>query len=392
MKNPARMLVVLAMTWAVAGVAEAAPAAAHRFVPADPDFVVADVRRDQPDAELAALISAWRAEPTADAASVALGAAFLERAHELRRPMYVGRAEAVLGAVAGRRGASAAALRLYARTLQYRHDFIAAETLLGRVLDGAPHDAAARVQRGSLRLLRGDFSGARADCARSLAAGGAEQAVAIACLAQAQAASGRLAEAQALLATYPAPSERDASLRAYWFAVRGELSERAGALDRAISDYEAALALDPGNDAIRAALADALKAGGEHRDAGDLLDIERPGLALLVRRVGCVRGAESASLRAQASALLVLEQQRGDASHRREAALLALEAGDAPTALAEAEANFLTQKELADVRILARAAVAAGDDDARGRLAGWLRATGYRDVVTERILGNAPRG
>src|SRR5688572_21899416 len=164
MKNPARLLAVLAMTWAAAGQVAAAPAAARRFVPADPRFVVANVRKDVPDAELAALISNWRADPTADAASVELGAAFLERARMLRKPVYVGRAEAVLGAAAVRPGASNTALRLYAQTLQYRHDFPAAESLLGRVLDGAPFDTAARVQRASLRLVRGDFAGARADC------------------------------------------------------------------------------------------------------------------------------------------------------------------------------------------------------------------------------------
>ena len=392
MKNPARLLAVLAMTWAVAGQVAAAPAAARRFVPADPRFVVANVQKDVPDAELAALISNWRADPTADAASVELGAAFLERARRLRKPVYVGRAEAVLGAAAVRPGASATALRLYAQTLQYRHDFLGAESLLGRVLDSAPFDAAARVQRASLRLVRGDFAGARADCAQSLASSGAEQAIAIACLAQVQAASGRLAAAQSLLAAYPPPPARDAALRAYWLAVRGELHERSNALDRAIADYGAALALTPENDSIRASLADALITRGEHRDAGELLAMERPGLALLVRRLACVRAPERETLLAEASALLDLERQRGDASHRREAALLALEAGKAGVALAEAEANFKSQRELADVRILARAAVAARDIEAQDWLASWLRDTGYRDAVTEDILGKAARG
>ena len=41
MKNPARLLAVLAITWAAAGQVAAAPAAARRFVPADPRFVEA---------------------------------------------------------------------------------------------------------------------------------------------------------------------------------------------------------------------------------------------------------------------------------------------------------------------------------------------------------------
>ncbi len=392
MWGPARVLAVLVMTWAVAGQVAAASATARRFVPADPHFVVANVRKDVPDAELAALISTWRADPTADAASVALGAAFLDRARRLRQPMYMGRAEAVLGAAAVRRGASAATLRLYAQTLQYRHDFLAAESLLGRVLDTAPHDSAARVQRAALRLVRGDFTGARADCASSLAANGAEQAIALACMAQVQAASGRLAEAQSLMGAFPAPPAKDAALRAYWLAVRGELHERSRALDRAIADYGAALALAPENDSIRASLADALIARGEHHDAAELLAVERPGLALLVRRLCCVRVTERGALRAEAAAMLELERQRGDASHQREAALLALDSGDTARALAEAEANFQSQRELTDVRLLARAAVAARDAAALGRLGQWLRETGYRDAVTEDILAGAARG
>ena len=71
------------------------------------------------------------------------------------------------------------------------------------------------------------------------------------------------AQAQSLLAAYPAPPAHDAAIRAYWLTVRGELHERANQLDRAIADYGAALTLQPANDAIRATLADALVARGE---------------------------------------------------------------------------------------------------------------------------------
>ena len=37
-------------------------------------------------------------------------------------------------------------------------------------------------------------------------------------------------------------------------------------------------------------------------------------------------------------------------------------------------------------------AVAAGDAQARQQLQDWLRSTGYRDAVTENILGGASRG
>jgi len=390
MRGPARLWVVLTVA-AVAGVA--APAtAADRFVPTDPHFVVADVRQAVPDAELRQLIARWRANPGDEAASVSLAEGFLERARRLREPMFMGRAEAVLAAAVSRPAASTTVQRLYAETLQYRHDFSAAEALLGAALNAAPYDAAARVQRASLRLVRGDFAGARADCARLMAAGGGGQAIALACLAQVHASSNRLVQGSALLASYPAPPAHDAAIRAYWLTVRGELAERANRLDRAIADYGAALALEPENDSIRATLADALLARGERHDASELLKVERPGLALLVRRAVCAYGAERDALRARATAWLELEAARGDSIHAREAAMLALDGGDAAAALAAAQANFRSQKELADVRLLARAAVAAHDARARQQLQEWLRSTGYRDAVTEKLLAMPARG
>ena len=389
MRGPAGTWFVLFLS-AIAAAAQAA--AADRFVPADPNYVVANVKAALPDAELRDLIARWRQTPADETAGVALAEGFLERAHRLREPMYIGRAEAVLAAAVRRPAASSTAQRLYAQTLQYRHDFSAAESVLGNALRAAPHDAAARAQRASLRLVRGDFAGARADCTRLLIGGGAGQAIALACLAQVQASSDRLSQAQALLAAYPAPPTHDTALRAYWLTVRGELNERANQLDRAIADYVAALELQPANDAIRATLADALVARGAPHEAREVLAVERPGLALLVRRAACAQGAERATLRAQAAAWLALEAARGDSIHRREAALLALDGGDATQALLAARANFQQQKELADVRLLARAAVAAGDAEARQQLGDWLRNTGFRDVVTEEILAGAGRG
>ena len=384
---PARLVTLLAF----AAAAEVA-AANDRFVPASPDFVVANVRQAVPDRELRALITSWRADPAEESASRMLAQGFLDRARTLREPMYIGRAEAVLAAALARPTASAAQRRLYAQTLQYRHEFQAAEALLDAVLQSSPRDAAARLQRASVRLVRGDFAGARGDCAQLVAGGDAEPAVAVACLAESYAGSGQLAQAQALLDTFPLHGDGAAAARGYLLTVRAELRERAGDLPGAIADYSTALVLAPFEDSIRAALADALAARGDVHEAGVLLDIERPSLALLVRRAALVRGVQRSELQARASAWLSLEAARGDAVHNREAAMLALDAGDAARALGAARANFSVQKELPDVRVLARAATAAHDETARQQLQAWLRSSGFRDAVAENILAARPRG
>ena len=111
----ARFRVVLALFLTTAAAAPAA-AATDRFVPTDPNFIVANVRQAAPDPGLRDLIAQWRAAP-ADTASVALARAFLARAHALREPMYMGRAEAVLAAAAARPEASFETRRLFAETL-----------------------------------------------------------------------------------------------------------------------------------------------------------------------------------------------------------------------------------------------------------------------------------
>lgn len=387
MWGPARLLTMLA-------VAAATPvaAASDRFVPKDPGFVVAKVRQALPDAELNGLLAASRADPGSDAARVALASAFIERARSLREPAYFGRAEALLAPAATRSGASAAARRLYAQVLQYRHDFSGAESLLDGILREAPRDSDARLLRASIRLVRGDFAGARGDCARLAADGTSDAQIGFACLAEALAGVGQLERAQMLLVSAPLDQNTaEPNARAYLLATRAELRERSRDLDGAIADYREALKLAPRDDSIRAALADALAARGEVVEARELLAIDKPGLGLLVRSAALAAGARRAELSARATAWLALEAARGDAIHHREEALLALVNDSPARALAAARKNFEAQRELPDVRVLARAALAADDATAMQTLRHWLRETGYQDSVTESILGDGAR-
>lgn len=366
-------------------------AASDRFVPDDPGFVVADVSRVQPDAELRDLVSAWQATPGEEAPAMALAAAFIERARGLREPRYFGRAEALLAPLASRDDARAEARRLYAETLQYRHEFGRAAQLLDQLLRENPRDHDARLRRASLRLTRGDFDGARSDCAQLAGLGGAHALAGFACLAEALAGSGELARGRSLLDAMVA-TRGDAASRAYLLATRGEILERDGRTSEAVVDYRAALGLTPQDDSVRAALSDALAAGGESAEARAVLNIDRPSLALLVRDAALARGEERAALLRRAEQWLRLESARGDARHDREAALLEI-ARDAPAAaLAAAQRNFETQRELADVRVLARAAVLAGDTRAQALLRQWLDDNRYQDAVTEAILGLRRRG
>jgi hypothetical protein len=279
--------------------------------------------------------------------------------------------------------------RLYAEVLQYRHDFAGAESLLDGLLRETPHDPDARLLRASVRLVRGEFSGARTDCAQLAVAAGSAATLGFACLAEALAGEGEVARALALLNSEPAQhADADSLAHAYLLATRAELRERGRDLNGAILDYCESLKLAPRDDSIRAALADALASRGDLTDARELLAIDKPSLALLVRSAALAEGARRASLSARAAAWLALEAARGDAIHYREEALLALAEANPARALAAATRNFTQQRELPDVRVLARAARAARDVPAQQALQRWLRETGYRDSVTEGILGD----
>ena len=72
--------------------------------------------------------------------------------------------------------------------------------------------------------------------------------------------------------------------------------------------------------------------------------------------------------------------------HLREQALLALEV-DArrARALALAKANFATQRETIDVRLLARAALALRDRATLADVKQWLTTTGFEDHSLEAL-------
>ena len=385
MGGPARLLAMLAVA-----AATHIAAASDRFVPKDPGFVVASIRQSQPDAELLPLLDAWRADRSA-ATTAALASAFIERARSRREPSYFGRAEAVLAPLASRRGAAASLRRLYAEVLQYRHDFAGAEQLLDSILKEQAHDADARLLRASVRLVRGDFEGARADCALLAASGGDIAVPGFACFAEALAGGGELDRGLALLSLPAHPRSLAPASGAYLLATRAELRERDDNFAGAIADYRTALSLAPTDDSIRAALADALAASGMADEARAELAVDKASVALLVRSAALTEGSQRAEFTARASSWLSLEAARGDALHFREAAMLALVNGEPMKALAAAQANFEIQRELPDVRVLARAARAVGDAKALSELRRWLQETGYRDAVTDSIVGAAAR-
>jgi predicted Zn-dependent protease len=319
-----------------------------------------------------------------------LAAALLEEARISAQPQLYGRAESVLAPWVARPTVPAALLMLEADVLQQRHEFVPAIALLDRAITQDPRAAHAHLMRANVHIVTGEFDRARPDCAWLLGSG--EQWAGSVCLAQVLGSTGQLERARALLERLTGGESAGPSVDvlAWTLAVRADLDMRAGAVAEAQTALTRAVALAPASDYVRLALADVLIARGRLTDAVRVLGAARPSVGALLRRAIALARAHDSQMQSSLAALrerLAVSAQRGERTHLREEARLALEfANDRRAALALARDNFAVQRETEDVRILAQAASNARDTTALASLEAWIRRTHYEDAVVDQLL------
>ena len=154
---------------------------------------------------------------------------------------------------------------------------------------------------------------------------------------------------------------------------------------------ERVLAADPTDAYTRAALADVLMQLHDPAASAKLCAGYEQIDNLLVRRAiaeHAARGPEADKLAQMMHDRIAAAAERGDRVHMREEAMFVLAVdGDAQRALDLAKANWDVQKELADARLLAEAATAAGDGAAAAPVVEWAANNGVIDAQLERFLG-----
>jgi hypothetical protein len=224
--------------------------------------------------------------------------------------------------------------------------------LLDAILRQSPLDAAARTQRASVRLVRGDFAGARADCAQ-LMASGASRAVALACLAESLGARAASSRRGALLAAYPLADPEPAVARPTSDGARPSCADAPARSRRAIADYRAALALAPARRFhSRLAGGRAGRARRDCRGATRCCEIERRAWRWWSRaRLHAAAGARRLQPWRELAGTRGRARRRAPQSRSRHAGA---RGRDAARALAAAEKNFRLAEGTADVRVLAR--------------------------------------
>ena len=383
------------------------------FRPTDPGFVVAELPGGSLRARDGSVrqLKLSRSDPQLAAQ---LAAALLQQARTSAQPQLYGRAESVLAPWMARPTVPAPLLILEANILQQRHEFGAALRLLDRAIGQEPRSSQARLMRANVHIVTGDYEHARPDCAWLLGAG--EQWTGSVCIAQVLGSTGQLERGRALLERLMAgdaagPTGPDqfgpdqfgqgqfgqgltAEVLAWTLSVRADLALRAGALPEAQAMLTRALALEPASDYARLALADVLIARNQLAEVINILDMTRPSVGVLLRR-SIAESRTHAGHRpdslAELEERLNVSAQRGERTHLREEARLALEfphdgADGRQAALALARDNFNVQRETEDIRLLARAVVVARDPTALATLREWLQHSHYEDIVVDQLL------
>ena len=369
-------------------------AAAAPFEPAADSEVLERLPvRGTADRGLARLRAAASADRTDAAAAVALADAYYRIARDEGDPRFLSYAQAALAPWWRDPEAPTPVLVTRATIRQSQHEFDQALADLDRALARDPRGARARLVRSTVLAVQGRHAEARADCAKL--PGLVAEFYVFACVASIDGQAGRAESARATLArALAALPAGDAAGRAWGESLLGELAHRRG--DAAAgTHFRAALAADPEDLYTRAAYADWLLDAGRAADALALVAPHARTDALLLRKAIAQQrlghpdaAATAAALRARFAA----SRLRGDTVHRREEARFALAVErDPAAALSLARANWRVQREPADLRVLAEAAVAAGDAQAQAMARRWLAETGLEYAAVAATLAEARR-
>lgn len=366
-----------------------ATARAEPFVPTEDSLVVLRIDLPREQERLHPLERAVESNPADALAVEALAGTYLEIGRRSGEPRYFGRAEALLAPWLDRKPVPAALALQMADIWQYRHDYERALALIDQVLAHDRRQPRGLLMRATLHQTQGRFDAARADCHALLARG--ETALGTTCLAQVLSMTGSLTTAERLLAALVERSPQlPAGQRVWMLTALADVEERLGRADDAEGHLRQALELDAGDHYARLALADLLLDRG---GAGEVVGLlaRMPGTeGVLLRRAEAQRqsaparpGSHAALLRARIEEAM----QRGERVHRRDLVRLHLRVlGDERKALAFARDNWREQREPADARLLAEAALAARDPATLELLKEWCKRTGYEDRALERML------
>lgn len=294
---------------------------------------------------------------------------------------YLGYAEALLQPWVSRPTVPPAVLVLEATILQSRHAFDAALHQLDVALQAQPDDAQAWLTRATVLRVQGRYVDAMASCGHL--AEKADAAVTELCQQSIAGLTGNLRPAYMALAALPR-QQLAAEARAWRYSELGEMAERLGDDAAAEHWFTEGLQLAADDLYMRAAYADLLLRNARAAETLQLLtgyESMEPMLLRIVIAQQLLGDSRDAANRAVLSGAFDVEQQRGEAVHRREQARFLLDVEQQPAAaLAAAQDNWRVQREPDDALILLRSAQAAHQPAAAAPVLLFLQQQRLEDV------------
>ncbi|HVE48843.1 MAG TPA: hypothetical protein VNG69_04395 [Casimicrobiaceae bacterium] len=371
----------IAMLLLHAALANAAP-----FVPVD-DAAVLERLPIASDASLREL-KRLQGELAEDRSNVVRAVNVAQRAIEAARafgdPRFLGQAQAALRPWWSSGEPPAAVLVLRATVKQSLHDFDGALADLDRLIAADAGNVQALLTRATVLTVLGRYDEAKRDCERL--ARRTDALVTTTCQAAAESASGDAEGAFRRLEEALRAGAGSPQVRAWAATLAAEIAARRGDAPAATRYFAQALAADPRDAYLKAAYADFLLEQGQVAPVVAMLKEDVRNDALLLRlalaeaRLPEHRAAFETH-RDDLIARFAAARRRGDVLHLREEARFALEIErNAAKALELARDNWAKQREPADLRILAEAARATDNADAKRIVADWIAKTGYQDV------------
>ena len=361
----------------LAGLAQIHGAAAAPHMPANDAEVLAEL----PAGARHSTIPAQALTATRLDVALPLAQFDISRARATGDLRFLGYADAILAPWMKRTPVAPEVLILDATILQSRHAFDASLAELDQALAARPDDAQGWLTRATVLRVLGRYDEALASCDRLAVA--ADPAITTLCKQSLRGLTGHLSEAYAIV-TSLSPQTLPVEARAWRYSELGEMAERSGDDAAAEHWFEEGLQAAPQDFYMRTACADLLLRHGRAAETLQLLsgyDSMEPMLLRIAIAHRELHDGDSARAEALLANAFAVEQQRGDAVHRREQARYLLDVDHQPTAaLAAAEENWRMQREPDDILILMRAAAAAHQAPAAAGARQFLDKTGLEDV------------
>jgi Tfp pilus assembly protein PilF len=371
----------------------AAPAAPFKspYTPASDREVLQDVpaRADPAVERMKQLRAAAGANPASLPAAKQLADAYIDYSRQIGDAHFAGYAEAVIAPWVLSPNPPATALVTQAVILQYRHEFDAARTLLGKALKADPFDAQAWLTLGTLDLVQGDHEAAAKDCSR--VSNTADPETGLACFASLRSRTGQAKQSLIALQQVEIAARRaPASYRAWVEGLLAESAERLGDWSLAESHYRNALDLTPQDNFLLVAYADLLLDRSRPREVLPLLANHTQSDTAFLRLAlaqAALRSEQVPRYTWIMAARFEALRLRGSDYFGREESRFALQLQHDPQAALEmALRNWQMQREPWDARVALEAALAAGQPQAAAPVLEFLAKTKLEDPILEPMV------